>query len=147
MAMRTLNQILQRRSPVLCVLEHTQTVAEAARELASRQLGALLVVDREDRVIGVFSERDLLRRVVAEGRAPEHTALIEVMTPNPVTASPGEDRESALLKMQRAGCRHLPVVVDDMVIDMLSMRDLIFVELEERATEVDQLKAYIAGSY
>jgi CBS domain-containing protein len=132
---------------VLCVLEHTQTVAVAARELASRQLGALLVVDREDHVIGVFSERDLLRRVIAEGRAPEHTALIEVMTPNPVTASPGEDRESALLKMQRAGCRHLPVVVDDMVIDMLSMRDLLFVELEERATEVDQLKAYIQGSY
>ena len=145
--MRTLTQILQRRSPVLCVLEHTHTVADAVRELSARQLGAVLVVDREDRVIGVFSERDLLRRVIAEGRAPEHTALIEVMTPNPVTASPSEDRESALLKMQRAGCRHLPVVVDDRVIDMLSMRDLLFVELEERATEVDQLKAYIQGSY
>ena len=147
MTMRTLTQILQRRSPVLCVLEHTHTVADAVRELAARQLGALLVVDREDRVMGVFSERDLLRRVVAEGRAPEHTALAEVMTPNPVTASPGDERESALLKMQRAGCRHLPVVVDGMVIDMLSMRDLIFVELEERASEVDQLKAYIQGSY
>jgi signal-transduction protein with cAMP-binding, CBS, and nucleotidyltransferase domain len=147
MTMRTLTQILQRRSPVLCVLEHTHTVADAVQQLAARQLGALLVVDREDRVMGIFSERDLLRRVVAEGRAPEHTALAEVMTRNPVTASPSEDRESALLKMQRAGCRHLPVVVDGMVIDMLSMRDLIFVELEERASEVDQLKAYIQGSY
>lgn len=145
--MRTVCQIMQRRSPVLCVLEHTHTVADAVRELASRQLGALLVVDREDHVLGVFSERDLLRRVIAEGRAPEHTALAEVMTPNPVTATPSEEREAALLKMQRAGCRHLPVVVDGMVIDMLSMRDLLFVELEERASEVDQLKAYIQGSY
>jgi signal-transduction protein with cAMP-binding, CBS, and nucleotidyltransferase domain len=145
--MRTLTHILQRRSPVLCVLQHTHTVADAARELATRQLGALLVVDRDERVMGVFSERDLLRRVVAEGRSPEHTALAEVMTPNPVTASPSEPRESALLKMQRAGCRHLPVVVDGTVIDMLSMRDLLFVEIEERTSEVDQLKAYIQGSY
>jgi CBS domain-containing protein len=145
--MRTLAQILQRRSPVLCVLDHTHTVAEAARILSTRRLGALLVVDHEDHFVGVFTERDLLRRVIAEGRVPEHTALAEVMTRNPVTASPDEERDSAMLKMQRAGCRHLPVVADDTVIDMLSMRDLLFVELEERASEVDQLRAYIQGSY
>jgi signal-transduction protein with cAMP-binding, CBS, and nucleotidyltransferase domain len=145
--MRTLSQILQRRSPVLCVLDHTHTVADAARELASRQLGALLVVDHEDQVVGIFTERDLMRRVVAEGHAPEHTALAEVMTPNPVTAHPDDARQSALVKMQRAGCRHLPIVADGEVIDMLSMRDLLFIELEERAFEVDQLRAYIQGSY
>jgi len=145
--MQTLAQSLQRRSPVLCVLDHTRTVADAVAVLAARELGALLVTDRNDRVIGVFSERDLLRRVIAEGRSPEHTALAEVMTPSPVTATPGEARESALRKMQRAGCRHLPVVADGTVIDMLSMRDLLFYELEERASEVDQLRAYIQGSY
>jgi len=145
--MGNLAHILARRNPVLCVLSQTNTVAEAVGILAQRQLGALLVVDERGRLTGIFSERDLLRRVLAEGLEPEDTTLAEVMTPDPITAKPGEEREVAIAKMRRAGCRHLPVTVDGQVIDMLSMRDLLFVELEERQSEVVQLRAYINGSY
>jgi CBS domain-containing protein len=69
------------------------------------------------------------------------------MTHDPVTAAPGEKRLEAVAKMQEVGCRHLPVVVDGGVIDMLSMRDLLFDELEERAGEVESLRRYIVGSY
>ena len=69
------------------------------------------------------------------------------MTPDPVTASPNEDRLMAIRKMQAVGCRHLPIVANGTVIDMLSMRDLLFVEIEERAAEVEQLRHYISGSY
>jgi CBS domain-containing protein len=69
------------------------------------------------------------------------------MTPNPVTATPDEDRQSAMVKMQEIGCRHLPVVVDDTFVDMLSMRDLLFVELEARDQEIQALRGYIQGDY
>ena len=145
--MGNLAHILGQRNPVLCVLRQTDTVSEAVRILAARELGALLVTTERGRLAGVFTERDLLRRVMALGRDPEDTPLGDVMTRNPVTASPNDDRETAISKMRRVGCRHLPVVVDGNVIDMLSMRDLLFVEIEERRSEVVQLRAYINGSY
>lgn len=139
-------QILQRRSPVVHTLAPDQMVADAAAVMASREVGAVLVVERE-RLVGVFSERDLLRRVCAAGRSTEKTRLAEVMTPDPVTASPGDSRLVAVAKMRRVGCRHLPVVVDGAIIDMLSMRDLLFVELEERQAEIESLRQYIRGGY
>jgi CBS domain-containing protein len=129
------------------VLSYTHTVADAVQALTDGKVGALLVVDARERLVGVFSERDLMTRVVMAGRDPHQTALAEVMTLKPVTATPSDDRESALRKMKATGCRHLPIVVDRTVIDMLSMRDLLFAELEQRQHELHQLRAYISGTY
>ncbi len=144
--MGLLGQILQRRSPVVHVLSPDQVVSDALSLMASHEIGAVLVVEG-DRLVGVFSERDLLRRVCARGRSTEKTPLREVMTPDPVTASPGESRLVAVAKMQRAGCRHLPILADGVIIDMVSMRDLLFVELEERKAEIESLRKYIGGTY
>ncbi len=144
--MGLLGQILQRRSPVVHVLTPDQVVSDALSLMASHEIGAVLVVEG-DRLVGIFSERDLLRRVCARGRSTEKTPLREVMTPDPVTASPGESRLVAVAKMQRAGCRHLPILADGVIIDMVSMRDLLFVELEERKAEIESLRKYIGGTY
>jgi len=144
--MGRLVSILQRRSPVVYLLSPDQTVAEAVRVMAENHIGVVPILER-DRLVGIFSERDLLRRVIAKGRHLEKTSLGEVMTPDPVTAMPDEDRKSAIQKMQAVGCRHLPIVVHDRVIDMLSMRDLLFVEIEERDQEIAALRGYIHGSY
>ena len=144
--MGRLVSILQRRSPVVYLLNPEQTVAEAVRMMAENHIGVVPVLERE-RLVGIFSERDLLRRVIAKGRHLDKTLLREVMTPDPVTAMPDEDRKSAIQKMQAVGCRHLPIVVNDRVIDMLSMRDLLFVEIEERDQEIAALRGYIHGSY
>ena len=114
--------------------------------MATLQIGVLPIV-ADGELVGIFSERDLVRRVIAMGRVPEKTPLGEVMTPNPVTAAPDEERLTAITKMQTVGCRHLPVVAAGAIIDMLSMRDLLFVELEERQEEVNSLRRYIGGSY
>ncbi len=144
--MGRLSAILQKRSPVLWVLAPDQTVAEAVEILAGRQVGAIPIV-ANGRLVGIFSERDLLRRVVAAHRAPEKTLLADVMTRDPVTAVPNEERRTAIEKMQLVGCRHLPIEVGGEVIDMLSMRDLLFEELEERRAEVEELRQYVSGSY
>jgi CBS domain-containing protein len=144
--MGLLAQILQRRSPVVHTLSPDQVVADAVSVMASQEVGAILIAEK-GQLVGIFSERDLLRRVGARGRSTEKTQLGEVMTPNPITAAPGESRLVAVAKMQRAGCRHLPVLVDGAIIDMISMRDLLFVELEEREAEIESLRRYISGSY
>jgi len=139
-------QLLQKRSPVVHIVSPHQTVAEAVAIMASRKVGAVPVVS-DGRLVGIFSERDVIRRVIARGRAPDKTPLGEVMTADPVTADPRESRASAILKMQAVGCRHLPIVAEGTVIDMLSIRDLLFSEIAEREAEIHELRNYTQRGY
>jgi CBS domain-containing protein len=139
-------QLLERRSPVVHIVSPQQVVADAIAVMARHRVGAVPVV-REGRLVGIFSERDLLRRVVHVNLAIDKTEIGEVMSPDPVTASPSDSRAEAVHKMEAIGCRHLPVVLHGSVVDMLSIRDLLFGELEERAEETESLRRYIGGSY
>jgi len=143
--MALLSDILKRRSAVINVFGPGQVVAVAVRAMTERQVGAVLVVER-GRLRGIFSERDLLRRVYALGRDLDQTLLREVMTPDPITATPGDDRMSAIVKMEKHGCRHLPILVEGQVVDTLSIRDLLFDEIRERDSEIAELKRYIQGA-
>jgi len=139
-------QLLQKRTPVVHIIHPQQPVIDAVALMAARRVGAVPVVE-QGRLVGIFSERDLLRRVVAVGRPSEKTPVSEVMTPDPVTASPSDERAWAVLKMEQIGCRHLPIVQHGALVDMLSIRDLLFGELEERSEAVESLRKYIGGSY
>jgi len=139
-------ELLHKRTPVVHIVSPQQPVIDAVALMAARRVGAVPVVEAGC-LVGIFSERDLLRRVVAVGRSSEKTAIAEVMTPDPVTASPGDERAFAVLKMEQIGCRHLPIVQHGAVVDMLSIRDLLFGELEERSEAVESLRRYIGGSY
>ena len=139
-------ELLARRPPVVHIVSPEQTVLDAVSLMAIRRVGAIPVVE-DGRLVGIFSERDLVRRVVAPGRSVEKTRVAEVMTADPVTAAPGDERALAVLKMENVGCRHLPVVQHGALVDMLSIRDLLFTELEERAEAVESLRRYIGGSY
>ncbi|HKC49883.1 MAG TPA: CBS domain-containing protein [Myxococcota bacterium] len=139
-------ELLARRPPVVHIVSPEQTVLDAVSLMAIRRVGAIPVVE-DGRLVGIFSERDLVRRVVAPGRSLEKTRVAEVMTADPVTAAPGDERALAVLKMENVGCRHLPVVQHGALVDMLSIRDLLFTELEERAEAVESLRRYIGGSY
>jgi len=142
--MAHLTEILRRRPPVVNVLSPDQSVGEAACLMADREVGAVLLAEAAS-VVGIFSERDLLRRVVAKGASPADTPLRAVMTPDPITASPEDDRMAAVLKMRKVGCRHLPILRDGTLVDTISIRDLLFDEIAERTSEVDDLKRYIQG--
>lgn len=142
--MARLAEILKKRSPVVNVFGPERNVAEAVARMTDRQVGCVLVVE-EGRLVGLFSERDLLHRVVAKGRPLDRTVLRDVMTAEPVTAQPDESRMAAILKMQGVGCRHLPILEEGQVVDTLSIRDLLFDEIQERDSEIQELKRYIQG--
>jgi CBS domain-containing protein len=97
----------------------------------------------EDRLIGIFSERDLMTRVVVAGRDPHTTLVSEVMTTEVETASLEEHVDFCVEKMKRVGCRHLPVIVDGKIVGVVSMRDLLRDELAEQDHEIRSLKAYM----
>jgi len=138
--MHTLEHILRRRR--LLTAHPNDLVSDVVRHMTAARVGAVTVLDREQ-LVGVFSERDLMTRVVFAGRDPRATFIAEVMTSDVVTADLHEGRDSCLEKMQRAGCRHLPVLVDGRVLAMISMRDLLWDEIEEQVEEIRQLRAYV----
>jgi CBS domain-containing protein len=122
MAQSPLRNVLDGRAPIF--LTGKMTVHKAALVLSDHNIGASCVV-AGDRLIGIFSERDILRKVVAAGRDPGAMRVAEVMTPDPRTVSPETSLVDALSLMTDGHFRHLPVVDGDgHVIAMLSLRDI-----------------------
>lgn len=109
-------------------------VAKAAKLMALRNTGAIMVVEG-DRLLGVFTERDMVFRVVARGLDAQATPLAEVMTRNPITVDPAKPFGYALVVMQENGFRHLPVVEDGKPVGMVSARNAMDPELEEFVSE------------
>lgn len=138
--MHTLDQVLHKRT-LVSAAPH-EMVLDAARRMAECHVGAIAVLEG-DRLAGIFTERDLMRRVVVAGRDPATTPVREVMTREVVTARLSERTGSCEEKMRKAGCRHLPVLAEGRVIAMLSMRDLLQDDLEEQLAENQELRAYI----
>ncbi|MGH9672617.1 MAG: CBS domain-containing protein [Bryobacteraceae bacterium] len=126
-------------------VERTETVADVARKMTQRNVGAILVLDR-GALCGVFSERDLMRRVVVENRDPASTLVEEVMSRNLSVISDDATIEEAMQTMSRLGIRHLPVVRGSEALGMVSMRDLMDIELERRTLELEQMRSYIHGA-
>ena len=115
----------------------TTTVKDAANLLKARRVGAVAVVE-EEKLIGIFTERDALFRVVAEGRDPQTTRLAEVMTRNPQSIHPDKPFPDALRIMHEGGFRHVPVVEDGRPVGIISARDALGPELEDFVFELLQ---------
>lgn len=120
------------------------TVMEAAEFMAGRKIGAVCVLDEEGTLIGVFSERDLLNRVVVLKHDPMTLKLGDVTSPLRAVIRCDETPHQALERMDQIGTRHLPVVDGEKWVGMLSMRDLLRVELSEQGAEIKLLHEYIS---
>jgi len=129
----------------LFYVEEGETVAEVARQMVELHVGAILVLNG-GQLRGVFSERDLMKRVVCEGCNPEQTPVEGVMSRDVVTVDELASLEEAMELMQSNNCRHLPVTRGSRVISFLSMRDLMNYELARKTEELHHMRAYIHGS-
>ena len=105
-------------------LDETSTVQQAAEQMIEHNVSAIVVVDDDNELIGIVTERDMTRRVVAPSLAADRTQLKEDMTRDPETLSPQDIPHEALQRMVTGHFRHLPVVEEGRVIGMVSMRDL-----------------------
>jgi len=114
------------------------TIAAAARLMKKKTVGALLVVEHDGRLAGIFTERDALFRVMADGRDPKETRISDVMTPHPRTIEVDRPFAHALLMMYDGGFRHVPVVEDGRPIGVVSARDALGPELQEFDSEIER---------
>jgi CBS domain-containing protein len=121
----------------------TNTVQEAAEFMAARNIGAVCVLDDAGNLVGVFSERDVLNRIVVPGRDPHAVSVGEVTSELRAVIRSDETPHQALERMEQSGTRHLPVVDGDRWVGMLSIRDLLSVEVGEQGDELKFLHEYI----
>ena len=121
------------------------TVLETVRSMVERNSGTVPIL-HNGQLVGIFSERDLMRRVVAEGRDPRSTCMAEVMTDDPLSIGTGEDLENCMALMRRHGFRHLPVCHEGNLVGMVSLRDILLHDLSEKDDEVRMMRAYIQST-
>jgi len=138
--MKTLQEIM--REGFIFAVQRTSIVAEAARMMETHNVGIVAVLDGEQ-LVGVFSERDVVRRVLNRGRDARTTMVGEVMTTNLIVSCVDESYQTAMRKMDHANIRHLPVVDGDRLVSMLSVRDLMRVDMARMTEEIRNLHEYL----
>ncbi len=140
--MKTLGSIVTDAKRDLYTVPVDSSVQTAVEYMTSRNVGAVIISDGE-RIVGLFSERDLMKRVVAQGLNPKAIQVREVMTTEVVAGSPGDSHEDGISKMRQANCRHLPVLEGNRFLGLVSLRDLLLVDVDEKAEELRMLNTYI----
>jgi len=136
----TIGQMVESR-PLFSLQRHS-TISEAAQYMAERNIGAVPVLDGS-RLVGIFSERDVIKRVVAKNLDPHSVKVGDVMTKDLVVADASDSYEDCLRKMKQANCRHLPIISGDQLFGVVSLRDLLQIELTEHAEKLEFLNDYL----
>ena len=141
--MKTFQQMLRDKSVVLSV-PPTATVYEALVLMASHDVGALVVLE-QDRLCGMFSERDYARKVILQGKASKDLVVSEIMTPHVFTVEPDDSVEACMAVMTERKVRHLPVVDGGRVVGVVSIGDAVKALLREQQFVISQLEGYITA--
>jgi CBS domain-containing protein len=134
MAMRKMSDIVRHREPV--TLPPEATVKEACRAMRDHRIGAILVTEDDLGLVGIFTGRDAVHRVLAEGKSAAKTPLSAVMTRDPTTMSPGKTAIEALRLMEDRRYRHLPIVDGGKVVGIVSRYDFSGLELDRLDEEI-----------
>ncbi len=141
--MKTVSAIISGRE-LYCVAVGT-TLIDVIKFMASKNIGAVVIVDnlQSKKLLGIFSERDLMKRVVVQGIEINRTKIDDVMTKNVAVGNANESYDVCLEAMKKIKSRHLPIVDGERLIGMVSMRDLMEVNIEDKDEEIKMMNAYI----
>lgn len=142
--MPTVQSILDKKGSDVATVRHDQTVLEAAKLMNDKHIGAVVVLNG-DRVVGIFTERDILRRVVAAGRRPEEVRVEEVMTSPMACCRRDTKLAEAKGVMTQKRIRHLPVVEDGKLYGMISSGDIMASESADQEATIAYLQEYLYG--
>lgn len=140
--MATVRDILARKGSEVVTARPEQTVLEAAQLMNNRGIGAVVVTEQEE-IRGIFTERDVLRRIVAEAREPASTRLEDVMTTSLVTTTTEMTVDECAELMTRRRIRHLPVVRNGHLAGVVTIGDLLAYQLSEQASTIAHLNSYV----
>jgi CBS domain-containing protein len=142
----TIASILNCKGSVVWSVAPDATVYDAIALMAEHRVGALLVLS-DDRLVGILSERDYARKVILQGRSSRETPVNEIMTSGVVTVTPDHTVDECMLIMTQERIRHLPVMIQDTVVGIVSIGDLVRSIISAQAHTIHQLHTYISGTY
>ncbi len=142
--MKLVQHLLDAKGDDLISIAPDASVFDAIKLMAEKAVGSLAVMDGGD-LKGIVTERDYARKVIIKGRASESTTVSEIMTAEVLVATPDQTVNHCMAMMTKKNIRHLPVVADNTVIGMLSMRDLVQAIISDQQEEIEQLEHYISG--
>ncbi len=142
--MTILKMVLQGKSPNVWSVHPDDTVLDAIKLLAEKDIGALIVIE-DDKPVGIFTERDYARNVYLKGMSSPETAVRDVMVSPVICVSPDQSVSECMILMTEKRFRHLPVMDGDKLVGMLSIGDLVKAVIAEQKYEIEQLEHYIHG--
>jgi len=143
--MTTAKEILERKGSQVFTIGPDETVLDAARRMNDNRVGGLVVVDAMMGILGIFTERDILARVVAESRAPDRIPVSEVMTREVAYCTPDTPVADCRELMTRRRLRHLPVVQGRQLVGLISIGDLMAYEAAQQQVAIEYMHEYIYG--
>jgi CBS domain-containing protein len=144
--MTTVSAILKHKGYQVTTIDPTATIARVVDVLAEHRIGAVLVVDRAEQLLGIVSERDIVRCLAANGAGTLAMTAGQLMTRTLQVAHSDTTVAEAMSMMTHGRFRHMPVIDRDVLVGMISIGDVVKARIMEQESEVDSLKAYVAGS-
>ena len=144
--MKTVAAILKHKGYQVRTVEPTATIAHVVDVLAEHRIGAVLVIDHTDQLLGIVGEREIMRSIAANGARTLEMAAGQVMTRTLQVAQPATTVAEAMTMMTIGRFRHLPVMDHDVLVGLISIGDVVKARIMEQENEVDSLKTYVAGT-
>lgn len=143
--MSRVKDILKRKGDSILSVTPDTLIFDALRLMSEKNVGALLVLEN-DRLAGIFSERDYARKIILKGRTSLDTQVSEIMTEEVFTVSPNETIEQCMEMMSAKRIRHLPVVENEKVVGVISIGDVVKFIIEDQGAVIEHLRLYMGGS-
>lgn len=142
--MYTVQQILQTKGHQVWSVQPDTTVFEALQLMADKNIGAVLVMEK-DRLVGILSERDYARKVILQERSSKNTQVGDIMTTRVIFVRPNQTTDECMLLMTEGHFRHLPVMEDQRVAGIISIGDVVKAVISKQEFVIEQLENYITG--
>lgn len=142
----TIAAILKHKGHEVAHVAPTATIAEVVQQLAARRIGAVVVLDSADQLLGILSERDIVASLAEHGRRTLEMTAAQLMTRDLHTASMSTTVSQATELMTNERFRHLPIIEHGKLVGIVSIGDIVKARLSQQEQEVDSLKAYVAGA-
>ncbi len=142
----SISVLLEHKGSTVFTVSPQLTISEAVHEMNRHRVGCVVVME-DGRLAGIFTERDVLTRVIAKDLDPKAHKIAEIMTRDVITISPETTVDETIEMFTKHRCRHLPVVVEGKVHGLISIGDTSRWVAEVHRHEAEQLKQYIAGGY
>ena len=147
--MQRASDILKSKAKQLWTISPEASVLDALKLMAEKEIGALMVVDKKDKVVGIITERDYARKIILKGKTSTKTSVKEIMTPSAkmYTVKPDSSVEDCMVLMTGKHIRHVPIFDGGKFVGVISIGDVVKSTISQKDMLIDQLSDYIGGKY